>query len=73
LLNGSESIGDRLACLDRTLLIGKHPVKYPTDCDVAVWGITVRVKVSKIGSSKTCRRLGFFLEQQSFFKIDLSL
>jgi hypothetical protein len=36
LFDGSESIGDRVACLDLILLIGKHPVKDLTDFDVVV-------------------------------------
>ena len=37
LFDGAESIGDRLAYLHLILLIGKHPVKDPTDCDVVVY------------------------------------
>ena len=37
LFDGSESIGDRLACLDIILVIGKHSLKDPTDCDVVVY------------------------------------
>src|ERR1700730_2161419 len=37
LSDGSKSIGDRLAYLHMVLLIGKHPVKDPTDCDVVVY------------------------------------
>jgi hypothetical protein len=36
LFDGSESIGDRLACLDPILRIGKHPSDDPTECDVVV-------------------------------------
>src|SRR5271166_1960293 len=34
LFDGCESVGNRLTCLDLVLLIGKHPVKDPTDCNV---------------------------------------